>query len=173
MRGESWALKDLVTTDDSGRVSVLLGVLFGLAGMGSSSAAIALPLIADDFGVTSGHATWTISLYALMLAVTTAVYGRVSDLVGIRIPLLVGISLMARRRRRGAGARGSACCWLHGWCRAPGAAVPTLGVAVVSRATPAACAGSRWAGWPGSPPRSAASARWSAASSSTPSAGAR
>src|SRR4249919_1341274 len=68
-----------MTHDDSGRVSVLLGVLFGLAGMGSSSAAIALPLMGQDLGVGVGVAAWTISLYALMLAVATAVYGRVSD----------------------------------------------------------------------------------------------
>ena len=29
-----------------------------------------------------------------MLAVTTAVYGRVSDLVGVRLPLVFGITLM-------------------------------------------------------------------------------
>jgi MFS family permease len=60
--------------DDSRRVSLL----FGLAGMGSSSAAIALPLMGEDLGVDIGTATWTISLYVLFLAVTTAVYGRVS-----------------------------------------------------------------------------------------------
>ena len=62
--------------------------------MGSSSAAIALPVLADDLGVSTGVSAWAISLYALMLAVATAVYGRVSDLVGIRLPLLVGVGLM-------------------------------------------------------------------------------
>ncbi len=71
---------------------MLLGLLFGLAGMGSSSAAIALPLISDDLGVSVGVSAWTITLYALMLAVTTAVYGRVADLVGVRLPLLVGVA---------------------------------------------------------------------------------
>ena len=79
---------------DSRRVSVLLGVLFGLAGMGSSSAAIVLPTVAEDFGIGVGVAAWSISLYVLMLAVTTAVHGRISDLVGIRLPLLVGIGMM-------------------------------------------------------------------------------
>lgn len=115
------------------RVSLLLGVLFGLTGMGSSSAAIALPLMGPDFGVSVGVAAWTISLYALMLAVTTAVYGRVSDLVGVRWPLLVGVSLMT------AGALGAAFApsfevlllarLLQG---AGAAAVPTLGVAALS-----------------------------------------
>ncbi len=83
-----------MTSDDSRRVAVLLGLLFGFAGMGSSSAAVAVPLMADDLGVSTGLATWTISLYVLFLAITTAVYGRISDLVGTRLPLLVGIALM-------------------------------------------------------------------------------
>lgn len=122
-----------MTTDDSRRVSVLLGVLFGVAGMGSSSASVVLPMMADDLGTTVGLAAWTISLYALMFAVTTAIYGRVSDLVGVRTPLLAGVGLMAlgatvatfapsyevllaARVLQGAGA----------------AAVPTLGVALLS-----------------------------------------
>lgn len=119
--------------DDSRRVSMLLGLLFGLAGMGSSSAAVTLSLMGDDLGVGPGLAAWTISLYVLMLAVTTALYGRISDLVGVRGPLLAGLVLMSigalvaalaptfpvllgARMVQGAGA----------------AAVPTLGVAVLS-----------------------------------------
>src|SRR3954452_17888553 len=121
------------TPPDARRVSALVGLLFGLAGMGSSSAAIALPVLATDLDVSTGVSAWAISLYALMLAVATAVYGRVSDLLGIRKPLLVGVGLMtsgalvaalaptfrillAARIFQGAGA----------------AAVPTLGVATVS-----------------------------------------
>ena len=121
------------SSTDARRVATLVGLLFGLAGMGSSSAAIALPVLASDLGVTTGQSAWTISLYALMLAVTTAVYGRVSDLVGIRLPLLVGVGLMAVGALIGAwapsfdvllGAR-----LLQG---AGAAAVPTLGVAIIS-----------------------------------------
>lgn len=119
--------------DDSRRVSVLLGVLFGLTGMGTSSAAIALPLLAPDLGVSVGVAAWTISLYVLMLAVTTAVYGRVSDLVGVRLPLLFGVALMT------AGALVAAFAPSYGvllaariFQGAGAAAVPTLGVAALS-----------------------------------------
>ena len=116
--------------DDSRRVSLLLGLLFGLAGMGSSSAAIALPLIADDLGVSVGVATWTISLYALMLAVTTAVYGRVSDLVGVRLPMLVGIGLMAGGAVVAAFAPTYEVLLVARLFQGAGAAaVPTLGVA--------------------------------------------
>ena len=94
MRSRAAALGEIVPIDDSRRVSMLIGVLFGLAGMGSAAAAVALPALGQDFGIGVGSTAWTISLYALMFAVTTALYGRFSDLVGIRTPLLVGIGLM-------------------------------------------------------------------------------
>jgi len=96
---------------DSRRVALLVGLLFGLAGLGSSSAAIALPVLAEDLGVSTGVSAWAVSLYALMLAVATAVYGRVSDLVGIRAPLIFGVALMtvgAPPRCRRSGWRSSA-----------------------------------------------------------------
>jgi MFS family permease len=112
---------------------MLLGVLFGIAGMGSSSATIVLPELAADLDVSVGVAAWSISLYVLTLAVTTALYGRIADLVGIRTPLLVGLSLMvggalvaalapafpvllAARLFQGAGA----------------AAIPTLGMTILA-----------------------------------------
>ncbi len=119
--------------DDSRRVSLLLGLLFGLAGMGSSSAAVTLSLLGPDLGVGPGLAAWTISLYVLMLAVTTALYGRISDLVGVRGPLLAGLVLMSVGALAAAvaptfevllGAR-----VIQG---AGAAAVPTLGVAILS-----------------------------------------
>lgn len=118
---------------DSRRVSVLLGLLFGLAGMGSSSAAIVLPTMAADLGVPIGVAAWTISLYVLMLAVTTAVYGRVSDLVGIRAPLLVGIGLMTGGALVAALAPSYGVLLVARMAQGAGAAaVPTLGVAILS-----------------------------------------
>lgn len=84
-----------MTRDDSRRTATLLGVLFGLAGMGSSSASIALVPLAAELEVGIGVATWAISLYVLALAVTTALYGRIADLVGVRLPLLGGVALMS------------------------------------------------------------------------------
>ena len=127
------ALGDVVPSTDARRTPMLLGALFGLAGMGSSSAAIVLPSVAADLGVGVGVAAWTISLYVLMLAVTTAVYGRVSDLVGIRLPLLVGLAMMA------GGALVAALAPTYGvlltarlFQGAGAAAIPTLGVAILS-----------------------------------------
>lgn len=119
--------------DDVRRVSTLLGLLFGLAGMGSAAVSLALAPMAEAYDVGMGAAAWSISLYALMLGVGTAVYGRVADLQGPRFPMVVGLSLMtfgalvaalaptfevhlAGRLFQGAGA----------------AAVPTLGAAVLT-----------------------------------------
>ena len=115
------------------RVPVLVGLLFGLAGLGSSSAAIALPTIAADLGVSTGVSAWAISLYALMLAVATAVYGRVSDLVGVRLPLLVGVVMMTAGALAGALSPDFGVLLVARVIQGAGAAaVPTLGVALVS-----------------------------------------
>jgi MFS family permease len=119
---------------DHRRVAVLTGVLFGLTGLGSSSAAIALPVMAESLGVTTGVSAWAISLYALMLAVATAVYGRVSDLVGIRGPLLFGVGLMCLGALLGAFAPNFTVLLVGRLLQGAGAAaVPTLGVAILSR----------------------------------------
>lgn len=128
------ALPHVVTEqEDSKRVSLVLGVLFGVVGMGSSSAAIALPMIATEFDVSVGVSAWTISGYVLFLAVTTAVYGRVSDLIGVRWPLLVGVSLMTVGALTAAIAPTFSVLLVARLVQGAGAAaVPTLGVAVLS-----------------------------------------
>ena len=121
------------TRDDSRRISVLLGLLFGLAGLGSASAAIAVPLVAGEFGVSVGEGTWMISLYVLMLGVGTAIYGRVSDLVGPRIPFLVGIVLMTVGAVGASVAPTFAALLLFRTLQGAGvAAIPVLGVAVIT-----------------------------------------
>lgn len=121
------------SSTDARRVSLLVGLLFGLTGMGSSSAAIALPVLAQDLHVSTGVSAWAISLYALMLAVTTAVYGRVSDLVGVRLPLLTGVGLMVVAALVGALAPNFGVLLAARIFQGAGAAaVPTLGVAVIS-----------------------------------------
>jgi MFS family permease len=120
-------------SSDAGRVAALVGLLFGLAGMGSAAVAVTLPAIAADLGLTTGGASWAISLYALMLAVATAVYGRVADLAGIRLPLLVGVGLMAGGAVLGSFAPSFEVLLGARLLQGLGAAaVPTLGMAIVS-----------------------------------------
>ena len=89
--------------------------------------------MATDFGVSTGVSAWAISLYALMLAVATAVYGRVSDLVGVRLPLLIGVSMMTLGALAGALAPSFGILLAARIVQGAGAAaVPTLGVAIIS-----------------------------------------
>lgn len=121
------------TSSDAGRVAALVGLLFGLAGMGSAAVAVTLPAIAADLGLSTGGASWIISLYALMLAVATAVYGRVADLAGIRLPLLVGVGLMTAGALLGALAPSYGLLLAARLLQGTGAAaVPVLGMAIVS-----------------------------------------
>ena len=116
------------------RLSLLVGVLFGLAGFGSSSAAIALPVLAEDLGVSTGVSAWAISVYALFLAVATAVYGRVSDLAGIRGPMTFGVVLMTVGAAAGALAPSFGVLIVARILQGAGAAaVPTLGIAAITR----------------------------------------
>ncbi len=121
------------SSTDAGRVAALVGLLFGLAGMGSAAVAVTLPAIAADLDLSTGGVSWVISLYALMLAVATAVYGRVADLAGIRLPLLVGVVLMAGSAVLGALAPSYEVLLAARLLQGSGAAaVPVLGMAIVS-----------------------------------------
>jgi MFS family permease len=120
-------------TDAGRREPLLMGLLFGLTGLGSASAAVVLPLLGQDLGIDIGHASWIVSLYALMLAVATPVYGRVSDLIGVRVPLLVGVCLMSLGALLAAAAPSYAVLLAARALQGAGAAaIPTLAVAAVT-----------------------------------------
>ena len=118
---------------DAGRVAALVGGLFGLAGMGSAAVAVTLPRIGADLDLSTGATSWVISVYALLLAVATAVYGRVADLAGIRLPLVVGVGLMTTGALLGSLAPNLPVLLSARLLQGAGAAsVPVLGMALVS-----------------------------------------
>ncbi|MGW4339839.1 MFS transporter [Rhodococcus koreensis] len=77
------------------KIPLLLGVLLGMTGLGSTAGSTVLPVMAADLGVTVGVAAWSITVYALLMAVGSAVYGRLLDVVGIRTPFVVAMVLYA------------------------------------------------------------------------------
>src|SRR5688572_23968356 len=97
-----------------GRSAVLLGLLFGLAGLSTSAVTVALPQLAGEFEVTASTAAWMVSGYTVALAVATPIHGRLADMVGIRVPLCLGVAGL------GLGA-------------AVGALAPTFEVLIVAR----------------------------------------
>jgi MFS family permease len=78
-----------------GRSAALLGLLFGLAGTSTSAVTVALPQLAEQLHVSPATAAWMVSGYAVALAVATPVHGRIGDMVGIRLPLALGIGAMS------------------------------------------------------------------------------
>lgn len=89
------AAADVAGGPGVGLLAVLLGILFGLAAMSASALAVALPALADDLDLSRSTSAWVMSTYALTLAVATSLHGRIADLVGIRLPFVVGVCIMA------------------------------------------------------------------------------
>lgn len=117
----------------AGPVAVVLGLLFGLAGTGTSAVSVALPALGADFGVGASGAAWVVSGYAVALAVMTAVHGRVADIVGIRLPLVVGVLMMAAGALLAAIAPAFPVLVTGRVLQGAGAAaVPVLGTALIS-----------------------------------------
>ncbi|MGH3911526.1 MAG: MFS transporter, partial [Pseudonocardiaceae bacterium] len=117
----------------AGRVATVIGVLFGLAGTGTSAVSVALPELAAGLGVTAANAAWVISGYAVALAVLTAVHGRIADIVGIRGPLVLGVVLMAAGALVAATAPTFPVLVAGRVLQGVGAAaVPVLGMALIS-----------------------------------------
>ncbi|HKR48470.1 MAG TPA: MFS transporter [Pseudonocardiaceae bacterium] len=117
----------------AGRVATVIGVLFGLAGAGTSAVSVALPELAVGLGVEAASAAWVISGYAVALAVLTAVHGRIADIVGLRGPLVTGVSLMAAGALAAATAPTFPVLVAGRVLQGVGAAaVPVLGMALIS-----------------------------------------
>jgi MFS family permease len=87
------------------RVALLLGTLLALTVVGSSAVAVALPQVATDLGLDKPGTAWVLAVFSLAFSVTTAVFGRLADLRGLRLPLRI----RAAARRRPGGADLLAC----------------------------------------------------------------
>lgn len=77
------------------RVALLLGGLVALTVIGSSAVAVALPQVASDLRLDTAGTAWVLAAFSLTFAVSTAVFGRLADLHGLRLPLRVGVVLFA------------------------------------------------------------------------------
>ena len=81
-----------------------------LSSLGTSVANVALPTLAEDFGVSFRQVQWVVLAYLLALTTLVVSAGRLGDLVGRRRLLLAGIARVHRRLRLCAAAP-SLSCW--------------------------------------------------------------
>lgn len=75
------------------RVALLLGVLVALTVVSSSAIAVALPRVSEDLGLDGPGTAWVLAAYSLAFSITTAIFGRLADLQGLRRPMRIGIVL--------------------------------------------------------------------------------
>jgi EmrB/QacA subfamily drug resistance transporter len=72
-------------------VAILLGLF--LAALDQTIVGTALPTIVGDLGGTNELYTWVITIYLLTSTITGVFYGKLSDIYGRRLMLLIGVSL--------------------------------------------------------------------------------
>jgi hypothetical protein len=107
--------------------------LFGLGGLGSTALGVVLPQVADALDIPLAQSSWLISLYVLTMAVSTPVYGRLVDVVGVQVPLLAGVVLMTVGAVMAATASDFSVMVVARLLQGLGTGVcPTLAVAVIS-----------------------------------------
>ena len=113
--------------------ALVLGLMSGVGAMGTSGAAVVLPSLAGDMGIATATSAWVISGFSLCYGVAMAVHGRLADLVGLRLPLSVGTALMAAGALLAAMAPNFGVLMVGRVMQGTGgAAIPVLGMAVVS-----------------------------------------
>ena len=87
------------------RVAILLGTLVSLTVVGSSAVAVALPQVRVDLGLDQPGTAWILAVFSLAFSVTTAIFGRLADIKGLRLPLRIGVVMFA------AGSIAAATAW--------------------------------------------------------------
>lgn len=114
-------------------LAFVLGLMSGIAAIGTSGTAVVLPSLAADVGIPAATSAWVISGFSLAYGVAMAVHGRLADLMGLRLPLTLGAIGMASGALL-AGAAPNFGLLLAGRLvqGTGGAALPVLGMAVVS-----------------------------------------
>ena len=75
--------------------AILLGLLIAPSALGVSTTAVALPTISADIGLSHPEAAWVLAGYVLAQAISVALFGRLADMRGTRLILLIGGALIA------------------------------------------------------------------------------
>ncbi|WP_170293665.1 MULTISPECIES: MFS transporter [Nocardiopsis] len=76
-------------------MAVVLGSAVFLALFDSTAVATALPAIGRELEISSANLTWVVNAYSLGLGCFVLVGGRIADLIGRRLTLVIGLSLLA------------------------------------------------------------------------------
>lgn len=80
-------------TPSARRVAALVGTLVALTVIGSSAVAVALPELRADLSLDTAGTAWVLATFGATFSVSTAVFGRLGDLWGLRAALVAGLTL--------------------------------------------------------------------------------
>lgn len=84
----------VTSPEGAGRTAALVGLLVALTVVASSAVAVALPQLGRDLGLDTLGTAWVLATFSLAFSITTALFGRLADLRGLRAPLRAGVLLL-------------------------------------------------------------------------------
>ncbi|MPZ86468.1 MAG: MFS transporter [Nitriliruptorales bacterium] len=135
-RGVAWPFVSLSTPSGMpsvARVAGLLGTLIALAIIGSSAVAVALPAVGEELDLDLAGRAWILTVFSLTFSISTALFGRLADLLGLRLPLRIGLVLFSAGSALAALAPGFEVLIAGRMLQGVGAgAVPVLALGVVA-----------------------------------------
>ena len=77
------------------RAALVLGLLWGLSAIGTSATSVVLGPLGSALSLSTTATAWVLTSFALAFAASTAIFGRVADATGPRVPFLVGGIMLA------------------------------------------------------------------------------
>lgn len=115
------------------RVGTTLGLAYAVVALASSTAAVVVPAIRDQFDLSLSTGAWVITAYVVALAASAPIYGRIADLIGPRLPITIGLVVMSTGAVLSAVAPTPALLLIaRGIVGAGAGAVPVLGPVIIA-----------------------------------------
>ena len=118
------------------RVGTTVGAAYGLVALASSAAAVVVPSIRVQFGLSPSVGSWIITSFVVALAASAPIYGRLADRIGTRTPVTIGLIVMAVGAVISASAPNGLLLLVGRVIQAAGAgAIPVLAPAIIAART--------------------------------------
>ncbi|MDF2962427.1 MAG: transporter [Paenibacillus sp.] len=120
-----------------GLVTLLLGITVILVVMNTMMFNLALPEVSKEFGLSATSASWIVTGYSIVFAISSITYSRLSDFLPIRTLLTVGLVSLGAASILGFFSHHFILLLCARLIQASGAAsVPALGIVLITRFVP-------------------------------------
>ncbi|WP_246120351.1 MFS transporter [Cohnella terricola] len=120
-----------------GLVSLILGVSVVLVIMNTMMFNLALPEVSEAFGLSASSASWIVTGYSIVFAISSITYSRLSDFIPLRRLFLIGIFSLSLAAIAGYFSNSFLAVLLVRLIQASGAgSIPALSLVLISRYVP-------------------------------------